>query len=136
MKKITPCLWFDNQLEEALTFYAYIFPDFVVQQINRYPEEPPGLAGKVLTAMFRLAGQDFIALDSGPMFRFTEAVSFSIDCTDQNEIDYYWTKLLEGGEESYCGWLKDKFGLSWQVVPSELGTLLYNHDPVKAQRAM
>ena len=136
MKKITPCLWFDDQLEEAINFYSTIFPDFEVLNLNRYPEGTPDLAGKVLTAMFRMAGQDFIALNGGPMYRFTEAVSFSIDCKDQEEIDYYWTNLLDGGEESYCGWLKDRFGLSWQVVPSDLGALLYNEDPAKARNAM
>jgi predicted 3-demethylubiquinone-9 3-methyltransferase (glyoxalase superfamily) len=136
MQKITPCLWFDNQLEEAITFYASVFPDLEVLNMNRYPEGTPDLAGKVLTASFRMAGQAFIALNGGPLFRFTEAVSFSIDCKTQEEVDYYWNKLTEDGEESMCGWLRDKFGLSWQVVPAELGSLLYHPDPQKAQRAM
>jgi predicted 3-demethylubiquinone-9 3-methyltransferase (glyoxalase superfamily) len=136
MKKITPCLWFDNQLEEAISFYTSIFPDSEVHTVSRYPEGTPGLAGKVLTASFRLAGQEFIALNGGPMFRFTEAVSFSVDCRDQEEIDFYWNRLTEGGEESMCGWLKDKFGLSWQIVPADLGTLLYYHDPEKAKLSM
>ncbi len=136
MKKITPCLWFDNQLEEALSFYTSIFPDSEVLTVSRYPEGTPNLAGKVLTAAFKLAGQEFIALNGGPMFKFTEAISLSIDCKDQEEIDYYWNQLTEGGEESMCGWLKDKFGLSWQVVPAKLGTLIYNPDPEKAQLAM
>ena len=136
MKKITPCLWFDNQLEEAISFYSSIFPDSEVLTVSRYPKGTPGLAGKVLTAAFRFAGQEFIALNGGPMFKFTEAVSLSIDCKDEEEIDYYWNRLIEGGEESMCGWLKDKFGLSWQVVPGNLGTLIYHTDPEKAQRAM
>ncbi|MFZ4522719.1 MAG: VOC family protein [Bacteroidales bacterium] len=136
MKKITPCLWFDHQLEEAITFYAAIFPDSEIINISRYPEGTPDLAGKALTAMFRIAGQEFIGLNGGPMFKFTEAVSFSVDCKNQEEIDYYWKKLSEEGEESQCGWLKDRFGLSWQVVPTSLGELLYNPDPEKAQRAM
>jgi len=136
MKKITPCLWFDNQLEEAISFYSSVFPDSEVFNISRYPEDTPRLGGKVFNASFRLAGQDFIALNGGPMFKFTEAVSLSIDCSDQDEIDYYWNKLTEGGEESMCGWLKDKFGLSWQVVPCNLGSLIYHTDPVKAHKAM
>jgi len=136
MQKITPCLWFDDRLEEAISFYSSIFPDLEVLNINQYPEGTPGMAGKVLTASFRMAGQTFIALNGGPLFKFSEAVSFSIDCETQEEVDYYWYKLTEGGEESMCGWLKDKFGLSWQVVPAELGSLLYNPDPGKAQMAM
>jgi predicted 3-demethylubiquinone-9 3-methyltransferase (glyoxalase superfamily) len=136
MKKITPCLWFDNQLEEAISFYTSIFPDSEVLTVSRYPEGTTGLAGKVLTATFRLAGQEFIALNGGPMFKFTEAVSMSVDCRDQEEIDLYWNRLADGGEESMCGWLKDRFGLSWQVVPEKLGTLIYHPDPDKAQRAM
>jgi predicted 3-demethylubiquinone-9 3-methyltransferase (glyoxalase superfamily) len=136
MQKITPCLWFDDRLEEAINFYSSIFSDLEVMNINRYPEGTPKLAGKVLTATFRMAGQTFIALNGGPLFKFTEAVSFSIDCETQEEVDYYWNKLTDGGEESMCGWLRDKFGLSWQVVPTELGSWLYHPDPEKAQRAM
>jgi predicted 3-demethylubiquinone-9 3-methyltransferase (glyoxalase superfamily) len=136
MQKITPCLWFDNQVEEVIGFYTSIFPDSEIIDINRYPEGTPDLAGKVLTATFRLSGHEFIALNGGPMFKFTEAVSFSVDCRNQEEIDYYWNRLTEGGEESMCGWLKDKFGLSWQVVPTELGSLLFHPEPEKAQRAM
>jgi len=136
MKKITPCLWFDDRLEEAINFYSSIFPDLEVLSINRYPEGTPDLAGRVLTATFSMAGQEFIALNGGPLFKFTEAVSFSIDCKTQEEVDFYWNKLTEGGKESMCGWLKDKFGLSWQVVPSELGEWIYNAEPEKAQRAM
>jgi predicted 3-demethylubiquinone-9 3-methyltransferase (glyoxalase superfamily) len=136
MQKITPCIWFDNQVEEAIAFYTSIFPESKVLQISHYPEGTPELAGKVLTATFRLSGQEFIALNGGPMFKFTEAVSFSVDCKTQDEVDYYWNKLSEGGEESMCGWLKDKFGLSWQVVPTALGSLIGNLDPEKAQRVI
>jgi len=136
MKKITPCLWFDNKAEEAVHFYMSLFPEGEILHINRYPEETPGLAGQVLTIYFRLAGQEFIALNGGPVYKFTEAVSLSVDCSSQEEIDFYWEKFTEEGEESQCGWLKDKYGLSWQIVPSNLGQLLYNHDPDKAQRSM
>jgi predicted 3-demethylubiquinone-9 3-methyltransferase (glyoxalase superfamily) len=136
MQKITPCLWFDDRLEEAINFYSSIFPDLEVLNINRYPEGISELAGMLLTATFRMAGQTFIGLNGGPIFKFTEAVSFSIDCESQEEIDYYWNRLIEGGEESMCGWLKDKFGLSWQVVPTELGSWLYHPAPEQAQRAM
>jgi predicted 3-demethylubiquinone-9 3-methyltransferase (glyoxalase superfamily) len=136
MQKITPCLWFDNQAEDAIGFYQSVFPDLEILDIRRYPEGTPGLAGKVVTAHFRMAGQEFIALNGGPLFRFTEAVSFSIDCNSQEEVDYYWDRLTEGGEESMCGWLKDKYGLSWQVVPSDLGNLIYHSDPEKAQKAI
>ena len=136
MQKITPCLWFDDRLEEAINFYSSIFSDLEVLNMNRYPEGTPDLAGKVLTATFRMAGQTFIGLNGGPLFKYTEAVSFSIDCESQEEIDYYWNRLTEDGKESMCGWLKDKFGLSWQVVPSELGEWIYNAEAEKAQRAM
>jgi predicted 3-demethylubiquinone-9 3-methyltransferase (glyoxalase superfamily) len=136
MKKITPCLWYDSQAEEAARFYVSVFPDSEILNISRYPEGTPDLAGKVLTVFFRLNGEDFIALNGGPLFQFTEAVSFSIDCKDQEEVDYYWNKLTEGGEESQCGWLKDRFGLSWQVVPTDLGKWIYNPNPAKAQKAM
>ncbi len=136
MNKITPCLWFDFNAEEAITFYKTVFPDLEVYGINRYPEGTPGLAGKVVTIAFRMAGQEFIALNGGPMYRFTEAVSFSIDCRSQEEIDYYWERLTDGGEESMCGWLKDRYGLSWQVVPDGLGQLLFSPDTAVAQRVM
>lgn len=136
MQKITPCLWFDFQLEEALVFYKSVFPGLEVLQMNRYPDSTPEFAGKVLTAHFRMAGQDFFALNGGPMFKFTEAVSFSVACENQEEIDYYWNKLTEGGQESMCGWLKDKFGLSWQIVPSRLSDWIHHPDPEKANRAV
>lgn len=135
--KITPFLWFDNNLEEALDFYKSVFKSVEVFSISRYGEGGPAPAGTVITASFRINGQDFMGLNGGPMFKFTEAISFFIDCKDQAEIDYYWDKLTaDGGEESMCGWLKDKFGLSWQVVPSVLGSLLGSPDPEKAGRAM
>ena len=136
MNKITPCLWFDYQAEEAVIYYMTIFADGEILEITRHPENTPGLAGKVLTIHFRIAGMEFIALNGGPMCHFSEAVSFSIECKDQEEIDRYWSLLTDGGEESMCGWLKDRFGLSWQVVPANLGDWLYHPDPVKSKRAM
>jgi predicted 3-demethylubiquinone-9 3-methyltransferase (glyoxalase superfamily) len=135
MKKITPCLWFDHQAEEAVNFYMTIFPDSKILHTSRYPQGTEH-AGKVLTILFCLSGQDFIALNGGSMYQFTEAVSFSIDCKNQEEIDYYWDKLTEGGEESMCGWLKDKYELSWQVVPTGLDKWICNPDPDKAERAV
>jgi predicted 3-demethylubiquinone-9 3-methyltransferase (glyoxalase superfamily) len=119
MQKITPCLWFDNQLEAAIRFYSSVFPDLEVLNINQYPEGTPDSGINVLTASFKMAGQTFIALNGGPMFKFTEAISFSIDCKTQEEIDYFWDKLTQGGKESMYGWLKDKFGISWKVVPTD-----------------
>lgn len=138
MQKITPFLWFDGQAEEAMQFYTSIFKNSKVGEVQRAPADTPsGAAGSVLTASFELEGQEFIALNGGPAFKFTEAVSFSVSVTDQEELDYYWNKLTaDGGEESQCGWLKDKFGLSWQVVPAKLGELLGNPDPAKAKKAM
>jgi predicted 3-demethylubiquinone-9 3-methyltransferase (glyoxalase superfamily) len=137
VNKITPFLWFDNNLEAAMNFYASVFEDVEISNVSRSGEGGPAPAGTVFTASFRINGQDFMGLNGGPMFKFTEAVSFFIECNDQGEIDYYWEKLTgDGGEESMCGWLKDKFGLSWQVVPSVLGQLLGSPDPEKAGRAM
>jgi predicted 3-demethylubiquinone-9 3-methyltransferase (glyoxalase superfamily) len=140
-QKITPFLWFDNNAEEAMNFYVSVFKNSKIVGIKRYPEEPvgpmEGMAGKVLTGVFELEGQTFMALDGGPIFKFTEAISLLIECGNQQEIDYYWNKLTaEGGEESQCGWLKDKYGLSWQVIPTILPWLLNNIDPEKASRAM
>lgn len=131
-QKITPFLWFDSNAEEAVNFYTAVFTDSSVQSLVRMPD------GKVLTIGFQLNGQSFAAINGGPMFTFNEAVSFVINCENQAEIDYYWQKLTEnGGQESQCGWLKDKFGVSWQVVPTNIGTLLSgNNDGAKAQRAM
>jgi len=136
IQKITPFLWFDNQAEEAMNFYVSIFKDSKVLSISRYGEGAPVPAGTVMTASFQIEGQQFTALNGGPLFSFTPAISFVIDCKTQEEVDHYWEKLTEGGEEVQCGWLKDKFGVSWQVVPEVLGRLLNNPDPNKAQRAM
>jgi predicted 3-demethylubiquinone-9 3-methyltransferase (glyoxalase superfamily) len=135
-QKITPCLWFDKDAEDAANFYVSVFKNSEIVDISRYPEERPGTPGQVLTVVFRLDGQEFTGLNGGPEFKFSEAVSFQIDCKDQEEVDYYWYKLSEGGEESQCGWLKDKFGLSWQVVPSRLVELLQDPDREKANRVM
>ena len=135
-QKITPFLWFDNQAEDAMNFYISVFKNSKVGEIARYGEAGPGPAGSVMTATFELDGQHFIALNAGPHFKFTEAISFVIDCQDQEEVDYYWNKLTEGGQESQCGWLKDKFGLSWQVVPTMLSKLFNTPDKDKANRAM
>ncbi len=136
MNKITPFLWFDNNLEEAMNFYASVFKNSKIRNVSRYNEAGSGPAGKVFTATFELEGQQFMGLNGGPMFKFTEAVSFFVNCETQEEIDDYWEKLTAGGEESRCGWLKDKFGLSWQIIPANLGQLLGNPDPKKAKNAM
>lgn len=134
-QKIRPCLWFDNQAEEAVNFYVSLFDDAEILEVSRYGEDGPGPAGQVMVATFRLAGREFLALNGGPLFSFTEAVSFMIDCKDQAEVDFYWDKLTEGGEESQCGWLKDRYGLSWQVIPTVLVELIGGPDPVRANRA-
>jgi predicted 3-demethylubiquinone-9 3-methyltransferase (glyoxalase superfamily) len=137
MQKITPFLWFNDQAEEAMNFYTSIFKNSNIGSVSRYGEAGPGQKGKVMTASFQLDGQEFIALNGGPQFKFTEAISFLINCETQQEVDYYWEKLLAfGGEESQCGWLKDKYGLSWQVVPTILSKLLTDKDAAKAQRVM
>jgi len=136
IQKITPFLWFDNQAEEAMNFYVSVFKDSKVLSISRYGEGAPLPAGTVMTASFQIEGQQFTALNGGPVFSFTPAISFVIHCSTQEEVDHYWETLTEGGEEVQCGWLKDKFGVSWQVVPEALGRLLNNPDPIKAQRAM
>lgn len=137
MQKITPFLWFDNQAEEAMNFYTSVFKNSKVNSVARYPKGSPAPEGSVMTASFQLEGLDFTALNAGPHFKFTEAVSFVIDCKSQEEVDYYWDKLTaDGGEESMCGWLKDKFGLSWQVVPSRLIELMADKNPAKAQAVM
>ncbi len=136
MQKITPFLWFDNQAEEAANFYVSIFKNSKIVKVARYGEAGPGPAGSAMTVMFELEGQEYIALNGGPHFKFTEAVSFSIACKNQQEVDEFWAKLTEGGEEGQCGWLKDKFGLSWQVNPTILGEMLSDLDPQKAKRAM
>jgi predicted 3-demethylubiquinone-9 3-methyltransferase (glyoxalase superfamily) len=136
MQKITPFLWFDTQAEEAANFYVSIFKNAKVLGIARYGEAGPGPKGSVLTVQFELEGQNFTALNGGPQFKFTEAVSFVVNCTSQEEVDYFWDKLLEGGKSSQCGWLKDKYGMSWQIVPQALVELLQDKDPAKATRVM
>ena len=134
-QKIRPFLWFDGNAEEAVNFYLSVFPDARLGEVSRYGEGMPMPAGTVLVANFTLFGQEFGAINAGPEFKFTEAISFMIDCKDQAEVDYYWDKLTaDGGEPSQCGWLKDKYGLSWQVVPSALGELMTDPDPAKANR--
>lgn len=135
-QKITPFLWFDDRAEEAAEFYTSLFPDSRILEIQRYGEAGPGAAGTVMTVSFELAGQRYVALNGGPLFSFTEAVSFEVDCADQAEVDELWARLTDGGEESACGWLKDRFGLSWQIVPRRLTELLADPDPVKAARVM
>ena len=130
----TTCLWFDTEGEEAANFYTSVFKDSRIGSISRYSDGPRP-AGTVITVEFELNGQKFVALNGGPEFKFTEAISFQIPCADQAEVDYYWDKLSEGGEEGACGWLTDKYGLSWQVVPTVLVELLSDADRVKAQRA-
>ncbi len=137
MQKISPFLWFDSNAEEAANFYVSIFKDSKILKIARYGEAGPGPAGSVMVVNFQIEGQDFIALNGGPLFKFTEAVSFVINCQTQEEVDHYWNKLTAGGgQESQCGWLKDKYGLSWQVTPTILGELLSDKDQKKAQRVM
>jgi predicted 3-demethylubiquinone-9 3-methyltransferase (glyoxalase superfamily) len=136
MPKITPFLWFDNQAEEAANFYVSIFKNSKIVTIARYGDAGPGPKGSVLTVVFQLDGREFIALNGGPHFKFTEAISFSVDCKTQREIDEYWEKLSAGGQESQCGWLKDKHGLSWQIVPAALGGMMSDPDPQKSNRVM
>ena len=133
MPNITSCLWFDTEGEDAANFYVSVFPNSRIVNVSRYGEAGPRPAGSVMTVDFELDGHSFMALNGGPEFTFNEAVSFVIDCADQDEVDYYWTKLSEGGEEGPCGWLKDRFGLSWQVVPAALGELASDPDPAKSQ---
>jgi predicted 3-demethylubiquinone-9 3-methyltransferase (glyoxalase superfamily) len=139
-QKITPFLWFDNQAEEAAKFYTSIFKNSKIENVTRYDEEGPKVSGRpkgsVMTVPFQIEGQEFVALNGGPMFKFTEAISFIVNCETQKEVDFYWEKLSAGGEEVQCGWLKDRFGLSWQVVPTVLTEMLQDKDPQKAQRVM
>ncbi len=142
MQKIIPFLWFDNQAEEAVSFYVSVFKNSKVLNITRYDEEAAKASGKpkgtVMTVEFQLNGQEFVAINGGPQFTFSPAVSFVVNCKTQEEVDYYWQKLSEGGDEKaqQCGWLKDKFGLSWQIVPVVLGKLLSDPDHLKSQRVM
>ena len=136
MQKITPFLWFDDKAEEAMNFYISIFKNSKVVSVTRYGEEGPGPKGMVMTAIFQLDGQEFFALNGGPEFTFTEAISFFVNCESQQEVDELWDKLSAGGEKGRCGWLKDKYGLSWQIVPSVLGELMNDKDAGKAKRVM
>ena len=135
-QQITPFLWFDDNADEAVNFYLSIFKDSRLLDATRYGEAGPGPKGTIMTATFELNGQQFIALNGGPRFKFTEAVSFVVKCETQEEIDYYWDKLLDGGEPQRCGWLKDRFGLSWQIVPAQLSELFGGNDPQRAGRVM
>ena len=137
MPKISPFLWFDTQAEDAARFYVSIFPSSRIVKVARYGDPGPGPKGNVMTVQFELDGQEIVALNGGPLFKFTEAISLSIDCKTQDEVDYFWDKLIEGGgEPSQCSWLKDKFGVSWQVVPEQLPKLLLDPDRAKAGRVM
>jgi predicted 3-demethylubiquinone-9 3-methyltransferase (glyoxalase superfamily) len=135
MQKITPYLWFDHEAEEAASFYVSLFKNSKILNVTRYGDAGPGQPGSVVTVSFELDGEEFVALNGGPQFSFTEAVSFQISCDGQEEVDHFWDALSEGGEESQCGWLKDRYGLSWQVVPSVLFELLGDPDPQRASRA-
>lgn len=136
MPAITPFLWFDNQAEEAAQFYTSIFPNSKIESVVRYGEAGPGPTGSVMTVAFELDGQKFVALNGGPHFKFTEAVSFVVDCGTQREVDDYWEKLSAGGREVQCGWLKDKYGLSWQIVPKALIRMLQDKEAGRSQRVM
>jgi len=136
MQKITPFLWFDNQAEEAINLYVSVFKNSKILSVSRYGEAGPGPAGKVMTATFQLEGQEFMALNGGPDHKFTDAISLFVDCKTQEEVNELWEKLSEGGEQGPCGWLKDRFGLSWQTIPSILGELLGDPDPSRSQRVM
>jgi predicted 3-demethylubiquinone-9 3-methyltransferase (glyoxalase superfamily) len=136
MQKITPFLWFDDKAEEAANFYVSIFKNSKIGSVTRYGDAGPGPKGTVMTVTFQLDGQEFVALNGGPQFTFTEAISFVVNCKTQEEVDEFWEKLSEGGEKSRCGWLKDKFDLSWQVVPTVLEEMYQDKDPEKTQRVM
>jgi predicted 3-demethylubiquinone-9 3-methyltransferase (glyoxalase superfamily) len=136
IQKISPFLWFDHQAEEAVHFYTSIFKNSKIELVTHYGDAGPGPKGSVMTIAFQLGGQEFVALNGGPHFKFTEAISFVVNCESQEEVDHYWEKLTEGGAEIQCGWLKDKFGLSWQIVPTILVELLQIKDAEKSQRVM
>ena len=136
MQKITPFLWFDTEGEDAAEFYVSVFPNSRIVDVTHYGEAGPRAEGTVMTVAFELDGQRFVALNGGPDFTFSEAISFEVECEDQDEVDSYWNTLSEGGEQGPCGWLKDKFGLSWQIVPRRLTELLSDPDTAKAQRVM
>jgi predicted 3-demethylubiquinone-9 3-methyltransferase (glyoxalase superfamily) len=136
MQRITPFLWFDDNAEEAVNFYTSVFKNSKVGETSRYGDAGPGPKGSVMVITFELDGQQFMALNGGPRFKFTEAISLVVNCKDQKEVDDYWDRLSEGGQKVQCGWLKDKFGLSWQVVPTILGELMQDKDPAKRERVM
>ena len=136
MQKITPFLWFDDKAEEAANFYISIFKNSKVVSVTRYGETGPGPKGTVMIVKFQLDGQEFVALNGGPQFKFTEAISFVVNCETQEEIDEFWEKLSAGGEKSRCGWLYDKYGLAWQIVPTVLGELVQDKDPAGSDRVM
>jgi predicted 3-demethylubiquinone-9 3-methyltransferase (glyoxalase superfamily) len=136
MQRITPCLWFDTEGEDAAQFYTSIFPNSRITEVARYGSAGPRPEGTVMTVSFELDGQEFLALNGGPQFTFSEALSFQVFCKTQDEVDAYWSNLSEGGEEGPCGWLKDRFGLSWQIVPTVLPELLADPDAAKSQRVM
>ena len=136
MQKITPCLWFDTEGEEAARFYTSIFPNSRIVEVARYGSAGPRPEGTVMTVSFELDGQSFVALNGGPDFTFNEAISLQVDCDSQDEVDSYWNALTEGGEEGPCGWLKDRYGVSWQIVPKVLTELISDPDQEKAQRVM
>jgi predicted 3-demethylubiquinone-9 3-methyltransferase (glyoxalase superfamily) len=136
MPTITPCLWFDGQAEEAARFYTAIFPNSRIEDIARCGDSGPGPKGSILTVKFRLDGQEFLGLNGGPQFRFTEAVSFIVNCETQEEVDRMWARLAEGGAEVQCGWLRDRYGLSWQIVPTILGSLMSGPDPARGERVL
>jgi predicted 3-demethylubiquinone-9 3-methyltransferase (glyoxalase superfamily) len=135
MPSITPSLWFNNNLEKAAQFYTSVFPNSSIEGFERYTEAGPGTPGEVVWGTFVLDGNRFIGINGGPQFTFSEAVSFEVRCRDQDEVDYYWNQLVDGGEESQCGWLKDRFGLSWQIVPERLYELIGDPDPARATAA-
>ena len=135
-QKIIPNLWFDTEAEEAAAFYTSVFKNSRIVNVTRYPEDAPRPAGTVMTVQFELDGQPFVGINGGPQFTFDEAVSFEITCEDQDEVDYYWDRLTDGGEESQCGWLKDRYGLSWQVVPTGMAEIFADPDQTRADRTM
>jgi predicted 3-demethylubiquinone-9 3-methyltransferase (glyoxalase superfamily) len=136
MPKITPCLWFDTEGEQAAQHYTSVFPDSRISEVARYGPAGPRPEGTVMTVAFSLDGQEFLALNGGPEYAFTEAISFQVHCATQEEVDHYWSKLSEGGEEGPCGWLKDAYGVSWQIVPTVLPELIQDPDPEKSERVM
>ena len=136
MQRIGPCLWFDGQAEEAMNFYTSVFKNSKIGSMTRYGEAGPGAKGTVMTATFEIEGQEFVALNAGPHFKFSPAISFVVRCKTQEEVDDFWAKLLQGGAPQQCGWLIDKFGVSWQIVPTILPEMLQDKDPEKTKRVM